>query len=185
MQGKLGVLSALAMIVVLALPALAAGTGTVNATVTPLQVVSVSLDVTTVAYGTLATSPSNASRTTAQSLVITATNNGNSTEDLRIYTGNATPASGGDAPWTLHCEPADANNVGIVAQDQYVHRFDNAAPLDSADARTICTSANQKVLSSALAALGSQQFVLQLNMPTASTGFSQRSMPVTVVAFAP
>jgi hypothetical protein len=171
--------------VVVVIPALADTTGVVNASVTPQVVLSVALDVTSVAYGTLSTSTSNVSRSTGQSMVITATNNGNSIEDLRIYTANAIPVVGGDATWVLHCEPADANNFGTVDVNQYVHRFDNAVPLDSADGRTICTNANQKILSDNLPASGSHQFVLQLNMPTSTTGFSQRDMAVTIVAFAP
>ena len=184
MREKLSALLALAMMGVLALPALAADTGTVAATVTPLLVLSVSLDVTNVAYGTLATSPNNTSRTTGQSAVITATNNGNTNEDIRIYTGNATPADGAHATWILNCDSNDVDPDGTVAANQYVHRFDKAAPLDSGDALTICTNAAQKVISSALAPTGSHQFVLQLNMPTSTTGFSQRSMTVTIVAFA-
>jgi hypothetical protein len=184
--GKLGVLMAVVFAGVLALPALAGTEGTVSASVTPQVVLSVSLDVTSVPYGTLSTSATNASRTTKLSSVvtggaITATNNGNSLEDIYIRGTNATATVGGESDWTLNCSPLDTGTVGV---DTYVHRFDANTTFNSSSALALCTTNTNKIAND-IAAAGSQAFVLQLNMPTVISGFGQRTMSVVVTATAP
>jgi hypothetical protein len=178
-------LVAFALLAALSLPALADQTATVTATVTPNVVKSVSLDVTSVAYGTLNTSASDNNRTTALSSVITATNNGNTIEDLYIRGTDATAAVQNDSNWTLHCDPLDSDIDGTVGLNQYVHRFYVGTTFTHADARTICTISDQKKIANDIAVLGTVSFILQLNMPTATTGFSQRTMTVTVMATDP
>jgi len=187
MQGKLGVLSALAMMVVLALPAMAGDT--VTATVTPLVVRSVTLDISSVDYGPLSTSTSDGSRTTATSSAITATNNGNSLEDVYVRGTDAVDANSGDGvdtPWTLDCSSNDSDPDGVVALDQYVHRYDLGNTFVPSEALTICKhpTPGQKKIQDNLTASGTFQFVLQINMPTATSGFSARNMTVTLVATA-
>lgn len=184
-------LVAFVLLAVLSLPALADETATVTATVTPSMVRSVSLDTSSINYGSLTTSASDASRTTKLSSdvtgsPITATVGGNVSSKLLIYGSNATaPPLSGEIAWELNCDPGDVDIDGTVANNQYVHRYHVGTPFVHGAARTICTSANQKVIASSLTPGSTLQFVLQLNMPTGTNGFSQRSFSVTVVAVAP
>jgi len=155
-----------------ALPVIAAGEEVVTATVTP-EIVSLTVDTPTVAYGTLALSPSDASRTTAESGVIVVTNNGTVNEDFDIK-GTST------ANWTLNSSPAD---TGTVATDQFVHRFDADATFTDGTASALSTS-NQALGGGNVAPAGTQDFVLQMNMPTASTVSTEQSTTVTILATA-
>ena len=147
----------------------------ISATVTP-KLVSVSVSPTTVNYGTLALSTSDGSRTTALSGTFTATNGGNVTETFNI---KGTDATGGTT-WTLDYSPA---NTGTVGNDQYVHRYDEGASFIGGEAAALSTS--YLTLKAGVAALGTADFVLQMNMPTGTTGYGQRSSTVTVQAVAP
>jgi len=160
-----------------AIPALAADTGVVTATVTP-QLISVSVSPGSVAYGTLALSVNDGSRTTKESGTITATNDGNVTEKFNIKGSDAT---GGSTPWTLSDTPAD---TGTVAANQYVHDFSQTVPFDETTDKSL-NSVTYKELAASVAVGANDTSELQMNMPTSSTDASaQKSTTVTVQATA-
>jgi hypothetical protein len=151
----------------------AATESSVTATVTP-QNISVSLNASSVNYGVLNLSVSNGSRTTAVSNTFTATNNSNVSANFGIRGTNT------DNGWVLNSSPAD---VGTVGADQFVHRFDADATFTDGTAKALSTS-NQN-LGGPILVSGTQDFVLQMNMPTSSTdSTSVQSSTVTVIATA-
>ena len=161
-------IGASALLAATALPALAAETGEVTATVTPQLV---SLTITTdgsVAYGTLA---SNASQNTV-SLGETQTvqNNGNVNEDFRIKSSDAVSAG---TDWDL------AATTGV---DQYVHQFS----IDSGVVYGDFPVDNEvtALLVSPVPANSSQSFDLKITTPTESTNTDVHEITVTVVASA-
>lgn len=154
----------------------AENTAAVTATVTP-GVVSVTVSPPSVAYGTLPLSTSNSSRSTALSETITATNVGTVPAQLNISGSNAT---GGGTPWALNSSPSD---TGTVSADQFVHRFDADATFDTGTAKAL--SISYQTLAASVGAGGTQNLVLQMNMPTASTDSVTKSTTVTVQAVAP
>ena len=156
---------------VVGITASAATDGTVTATVTP-QNISVSLSATSTNYGILALSTSDGSRTTATSSVFTVTNNGNVTENFDIRGASSTD-------WTLNSSPA---TTGAVGSNQFVHRFDADSVFTTGTAKALSTS--NQTLGASIATSGTQDFVLQMNMPTASSVTAQQSTTVTVVATA-
>ena len=162
------------------LAAIGATSADVTATVTP-QNISVTVSPGSASYGTLSLSTSDASRTTALSGAFTATNNGNTSETFTIKGSDATAVS--EITWTLNDAP-DA--TGTVASNQYVHRYDNTTGgvFNTGEARAL-NSSSYKALAAGVAASGTADFVLQMNMPTATTGLSQRSSTVTILATAP
>jgi len=178
MQGKLGILFALAMMVVLALPALA--DNAVNATVTP-GVISVNVSPTSVNYGVLLLSESNLTRTTKLSSDVGATftaTAGSLPIDINITGAAATAASEPD--WALISTPAD---IGAVATNQYVHRVDEGNSFASVQAFALSTS--PLLLSNNVAGGTSRDFILEINMPTgASSATGVRSTTVTLTATA-
>lgn len=165
----------LALVVLIAKPALAADTGAVSATVTPKNI-SVSVSPTSVSYGILALSASDASRTTALSGTFTVSNDGNVTETFNIKGTNAT-GGGGDTTWTLNSSPAATGTVGA---NQYVHRYDEGASFTDGEAAALSTG--YLLLKSGIAASGTANSVLQMNMPTSTTGNGLRTSTVTVQA---
>ena len=170
--------SLIASIAIVGLVGLAIGTGAgaaeVTATVTP-QNIAVSLSASTVSYGVLDLSTSDGDRVTAFSGTFTATNDSNV---LANFTIKGTDTNNG---WTLNFSPAD---VGTVAADQFVHRFDANTVFGDGTAKALSTSV--QTLGSAIPVNGTQDFVLQMNMPTASANAAaEQSSTVTVVASAP
>jgi hypothetical protein len=162
---------------VLTLPALA--DGTVTATVTPL-VVSVTVDTPTFDYGTMPLSAADNTRSKKESSVITATNNGSGPEDFALKGSDATPAVGTEATWTLSC-----TSGGTVDNNQFVHRYSTGNPPDFVGGSApLCSGSAQNIATNVAATTGSSSFGLQMNMPTGTTGYSQRSTTVTVVATA-
>jgi hypothetical protein len=151
----------------------------VDATVTPL-VLAVNVNPTSIDYGALAPSPANDDRTQAVSEILTATNAGSVAVDLMIRGSDAVPTVDTEATWTLDCSPADR---GTVSADQFAHRY-RVTPFDDATAQALC-SGSDKTLASGVAPLGTSDFVLQMNMPTSTTGFSLRTTTVTVIAVEP
>ena len=155
----------------------------ITTTVTPL-VLSVSVDQTSVQYGSLPLSPDNIDRSVGLSQVINATNHSSVTANLQIKGSDATPTDGNDSTWTLDCSPA---TTGTVGTDQYVHRFALGGSYDFvSNGKAMCPVA-YTALASGLEANGAGMidFKLQMNMPIASDGYSQRSSTVTVIAVAP
>lgn len=150
----------------------AADTDQVTATVTPL-VVGVTVSPTSHNYGVLALSTSDGSRTTATSAVITATNAGSVAEDFNIKGADS-------ADWGINASPAA---TGTVGSGQFVHRYDAGSTFTTGEAAALeSASGNYKVLADAVATSGTQDFVLQMNMPTATSVTAQQSTSVTVQA---
>jgi hypothetical protein len=170
----LGFLALIALGMALILPATA--DDEVSATVTPL-VLAVNVSPTSTDYGALALSPADNSRVQGVSDLIMATNTGSVTSDFMIRGSDALPTVGTDTTWTINCSPAVRGTVGA---NQFVHRF-QVAPLDDVNAQALC-SALDKTLFSDVAPLGQIPFELQMNMPTTTTGFSERTTTVTVIA---
>ena len=169
-----------ASIMVLAVAAMVVGVGVnadteagVSATVTP-QNISVSLNASSVNYGVLDLSASDASRTVALSSTFIATNGSNVPADF-VIRGTDT-----DNGWILNFSPASA---GIVGADQFVHRFDADATFTDGTAKALSTS--NLDLGLAIPVGDTQDFVLQMNMPTSSGDASSvQSSTVTITATA-
>lgn len=154
---------ALVGFVVFNLPARAASTGTVTATVT-VENVSVSVTDGSVAYGTLST---NTSAGTNGSDTQTATNDGNIAEDLLIKGANTTA-------WTLGA---------TAGSDQYTHKFCVSSCTSAPTNFTALTTSNQN-LATSVAASGTQTFDLYITTPTSSSSYTQQSASVTITASA-
>ena len=135
----------------------------VSATVTP-QLVAVSVDPTSVAYGTLAVNTTDNLPTAAS---FDATNDGNVNADFVIKGSNTTPDN-----WTLAATAGSAT---------YVHRFSSTG---SGGTFTALTLTNQ-TLASAITAGSFQTVHLNLDMPTATTATAEQTASVTVLATAP
>jgi len=137
-----------------------ATTDIVTATVTP-QTVSVSVDVSSVDYGVL-----DVNETSAPSVVITATNEGNVAEKLEIKGSDS-------ADWTL-------SNTAI-GSETFMHEF--ATDDDSYAAYTALHNTNYTTLDASVSApSGTQLFKLQLKMPSSTSATGQQSTTVTVLA---
>jgi len=136
-----------------------ADTDTVTATVTP-QTVAVSVDVESVDYGVL-----DVNETSAPSAVITATNDGNVTEDFEIKGANSTD-------WTLSDTAVGAN--------QFMHEF--ATDDDSYVTYTALNDTTYDTLDTSVATSGTQLFKLQLKMPSSTTTTDTQSTTVTILA---
>ncbi|MCL4415128.1 MAG: hypothetical protein M1365_00280 [Actinobacteria bacterium] len=143
----------------------AATTGTVAATVTA-QNVSITLDVTSVTYGTLATGASKDTTTGGTNTSITATNNGNVNEDFTIRGANTTN-------WTLS---------GSAGSENYVHAFCTAT-CDSTPTWTALTTSNAS-LQATVSASGTKTFDLKITTPTSTANFTEQTANVTVTAAA-
>jgi hypothetical protein len=158
------------------MPVLAADTGTVNATVTG-QVISVSVSPSSFDYGVVPFSTSNTTvsqkdiGTTGLNTGLTATNDGNVAEDLKIQGADAT---GGSTNWAL------VSSLGATV-NQYVHAFNAGTTLSSP---TALTTGLQSLGAGNVAASGSQAFVLQITMPLSGSDPAQHSTTTTVVATA-
>ena len=153
----------------------------ISVSVTPL-VLSVSADVDTVNYGTLAYSTDNSSRSTEESPLITVTNNGSVASHIDLRGANATAQVNGQDNWTLSCDP---NGLGTVAMNQFVHKFGAGAVGDfnGSGIFTLCSDSSKR-LASAVDPQGNADFTLQFAMPTGTNGFGPRASSVTVIAVA-
>lgn len=160
MRKFLAGLGILSLVLALAAPALAATTDTVTATVTP-QLVAVSVDVPDVDYGVL-----DINETSAPSVVITATNDGNVTEKFGIKGSNSTN-------WTL----SDTD----VGADTFMHEF--AVDDDSYTTYTALNNTTYDTLDASVSTpSGTQLFKLRLKMPSSTSTTLQQSTIVTVLA---
>lgn len=150
----------------------AASTGVVSATVTP-QNISVTVSDGAVAYGTLTLNDTEDTTSGGVNDSQLATNDGNVTEDFNIRSTDAT----GGTTWTL---------AGSAGADQFAHSFCNSGSgsPDPCDATptwgALSTSYNS--LATAVAPAGTNRFDLQINTPTSSSDFVQKSITVTVQA---
>lgn len=143
----------------------AATTSTVTATVTA-QNIFVSVADATVAYGTLTLSGTEDTTSAGVNDTQTATNDGNVTEDFNI--------SGQDsAAWTL---------AGTIGADQYTHEWCTTT-CDSTPTWNNLTTSYQ-TLATGISSSGTQDFDLQIGVPSSSTSYTQQSVDVTVQAVA-
>lgn len=142
----------------------AAETASVTATVTA-QNVSVTVADGTVAYGT--TSLGSSKNTVALSDTQTATNAGNVTSQLNIKGQNSTA-------WTL---------AGTAGSDIYVHKFCTSTCATPPTNYTALTT-NYQTLSASVAASGTQNFDLELTVPSSTSSYTQQSVDVIVQAVA-
>ena len=134
-----------------------AGEQSVTATVT-VRNISVTVGPASIVYGVLA-----AGTESAPSAVITATNNGNVTENFNIIGANTA------APWTLGA---------IAGSEIYVHKFSTDVSYITWTALTLAYQS----LASAVAPSGTDAFELRITVPTATTNYTQQSAVVTVQA---
>lgn len=143
--------------------------GTVTATVT-VQNISVTVSDGSVAYGSLAASGTKDTTSTGTNESQTATNNGNVTEDLNIKGANVAVG----CSWTL---------AGSQGSETYFHKFCNNGNCDSSPTWTALTTdytdlAEDKTVS------GTQEFDLQIGVPSSTACTSEATVTVTVQAVA-
>lgn len=155
---------ALILFGVFILPARAASTAAVTATVT-VQNISVAVSDGSISYGTLAL---NSSAGTNGSDTQTAENDGNVTVDFNIR-GQDTAA------WTL---------TSSAGSDEYVHRF-CIAVCGSAPTNYTALTTSYQTLASNKAAAGTQTFDLHITTPTSTSSYTQQSVDITVQAATP
>lgn len=173
---------ALALFGALALPAGSQSPDTLETFVTP-EFVSITITGGPVQYGSVPLSTADDNRSMAARGPISVVNNGSVTVDLVIHGSNATSTEPGNTPWTLDCTPTN----GQVGQNRFVHKFGKDSVPSTFDFNAfgflLCPeSENAKSLATDMAPEGSIPFVLQISMPTESTGFAERSSPVIVTA---
>jgi hypothetical protein len=152
-----------------------------DAKVTPL-VLSVSLSEDLVDYGSLALSPADDDRSSKASQSINVTNTGSVSIDLVIEGTNASSTVAGNSPWTLNCTPSDR---GTVAANQFAHRFLVGASTDWVGGQALCAASTKPLASGLAPTTGMIDFKLQMNMPTSSTGYAERTTTVVVTAVQP
>lgn len=179
MRKFLSGLGILSLVLALAAPALAATEEGVTATVTP-QLVSVTVDVSSVGYGTQNLSTTDNKPTGDPE--ITATNNGNVAENFTIKGDDAT-ASG--STWTL------STTAGASA---YVHKYNADTGGTYPDLSSVALDKTGKSLSTGVSGGtsctttctggGSEAFKLRMDTPTSTSSFAEHSTTVTVVATA-
>ena len=150
----------------------------ITTTVTPL-VLSVNVTPGSFDYGELEFSQDNSTRSKASSDSFTVMNTGSVASDIEIRGSDATPEVITETTWEMDCSPA---GQGTVAANQFVHRFAfGDSPDFGGGGAALCDEAN-KVLATDVIVGGSFGFGLEMNMPTSSTGLSERSTTVTVIA---
>ena len=149
--------------------AIAATTAAVTATVT-VQNIAISLNQSSLAYGTMSSNTASSTITLWAGAGITATNDGNVTSDFDIYGADT-------ASWTL---------AGAAGSDQYIHKFCNDTDNDCTTPPTNYTAltTSPQELKASVAAAGTTVFQLQITTPNPSTVYTQQSASVTVQASA-
>lgn len=151
-----------ALVVVFSWPVFAAGQEPISVTVTP-KLISVSVSTSSVSYGTVSLGA------TATSAAITATNSGNVAEDFDIKADVATTAGGS---WSL------VSGAGDPGQDAFKHSFALGSAFDPFTAMTT----GYDTLVDNVAASGTQDFKLQIKMPSSTTVYGQYTTSVEILA---
>lgn len=178
MKKFLAGLGILSLVLLAAAPVFAAEAGPITATVTP-QLVSVTVDVSNVGYGTQNLSTTD--NTPTGDPEITATNNGNVAENFTIKGDDATDGSN---IWTL------SNTAGA---DAYVHKFNNdtgtypdssSVALDKAGKSLSTSVSGGSSCTTFCTGGGSEAFKLRMDTPASTSSFAEHSTTVTVVASA-
>jgi len=163
----------------LALPALSQTSDTIDVTMSPQILLSVSVDMHAVDYPALPLSTSDGIRSVfPMASTITATNSSNIPTNLLISGTNANPVSG--LPWVLSCDPS---NTGTVAVNQYVHLFWRTLP--TATSKAALCQGTDTLLAEGVASNDSVGFRLELNMPTGTSEYGVHSSSVIVTAVQP
>jgi len=146
----------------------ATDSGTVTATVTA-QNISVSLDNTTIAFGTIGTASTKDTTTGGVNTSITATNNGNVAEKLNIMAANSTN-------WTLGA---------TAGSETYTMKYCTATCDTTPSWSAVGISPSYAVLAASVAKDATQVFDLQVGTPTTTVNYTEQSMTVTVQATTP
>jgi hypothetical protein len=146
---------------------LAAETADVSATVT-VQNISVTVTDGEVAYGTIATSGTKATTSSGVDDSQTVTNNGNVTEDFNITGFDVSTG----CTWTL---------AATQGTDQYFHKFCNNGTCDSSPTWTALTTSYQQLADDVVAS-GTQEFDLQIGVPSSTSCYDEATVTVTVQA---
>jgi hypothetical protein len=141
-----------------------ADTGSVTATVTA-QNISISVSDGSVSYGTLAINTTEDTTSGGVNDSQTATNEGNVTENFNIM-GSDTGS------WTL---------AATQGSDEYFHKFCNNGTCDSSANWTALTTSYQ-TLATGVASSGTQEFDLQIGVPSSTAVFTEQNADVTVQA---
>jgi hypothetical protein len=135
-----------------------------------VQNISISLNQSSFAYGTMASNTASSTLGLWAGAGITATNDGNVSETFDIYGANT-------ANWTL---------AGTAASDQYIHKYCNDTTNDCTTPPTNYTAltTSPAAVWTGVATSGTRVFQLQITTPNPSTVFTQQSAGVTVQASA-
>ena len=130
--------------------------------------VSITLDTTTFNYGTITEDTSSSTLSLFGGTGITATNNGNVTENFTIYGANT-------ANWTLS---------GSTGLDTYVHQFcnDTANDCSSPPTNYSALTTSPQSLATGVSESGTISFQLNITTPTNSSTFDQQNAVVTIQA---
>ena len=168
---------------VLALPALSDTPDTpLDTKVTPL-LVSATIHGGPVDFGTVGLSTSDADRSTVEAGPVTVENTGSVNTDFQINASDATSSVGGNTDWTLNC----ASPNGVVAANEFVYKFGVSSFPASFDfdaaGETLCpVGGTARNAGSAIAPGGTKDIVLQIAMPTSSTGYAERTSQIIITA---
>jgi len=138
--------------------------GTVGATVTP-ELVSVTVDTTSVAYGTVSLNIVDAIPLTDS--VITPTNNGNVTVKLDIRGADSTT-------WTLSSSAVDANT--------FMHKFGLWDGTNLGTLVALDPTAYAALDASVAPSNSGEDFKLRLSTPSSTTAYAEESTTVTILA---
>jgi len=133
--------------------------------------VSVTLDVSNFAYGSMANNTASSTLTLFGGLGITATNDSGSIENFDIYGANT-------VNWTL---------AGTTGSNQYIHQFCNDTDNDCSGPPTnyVALTTSPQTLKNSVANTGTVDFQLRVTTPNPSTVYTEQSAVVTVQASAP
>ena len=164
MRKVLLILILIALVVWMEPLAWGADTAQVSCTVTA-QNIAVSISDGSIAYGTIALNSSES--TLDLSDTQTVSNDGNVAENFSV---EGADASGSSVTWTLSTAPGS---------DAFEHEFSN----DGGTGWTALTTSYQ-TLASNIAASATTSLDLRIDMPTATTDYSEHSTTVTVMASA-
>lgn len=136
--------------------------------------ISVSLDQSSFGYGTVNNNTASSTLQLWGGAGITATNDGNMTEDFDIYGANTTSAGG---TWTL---------AGTTGSDQYIHKFCNDTDNDCTSPPTSYTAltGSPQTFKNSISTSGTATFQLQITTPNPDTTAIQQNASVTVQASA-
>lgn len=168
-----------ALLAAAVLPALAADTAGVTATVTP-GIISVSVSPGAVAYGTV-NIPS-VDNVPSPDSIIGATNNGGIPEDFTIRGADATPGGGGSKTWKI-TTGSPSGSLDYF----YNHKFLDCGSDSGCSAPPAANlmDTTPEALATSVAISGTEYFKLRLSTPTETGGdLTTHSTTVTVQATA-